>query len=122
SAQPRTLNGARDALRAAARVDRPRLRARALGRQDREVRRSQPRPRARRTGLRLDSGRGRRVVSAALLEQRFEAQRDRLPDSAEITRLRREAFASFAAKGFPTRRDESWHYTDLKPIATGDFD
>lgn len=35
---------------------------------------------------------------------------------------RREALDAFLAAGFPTRRDEAWRYTDLKPIAEADFD
>jgi Fe-S cluster assembly protein SufD len=36
--------------------------------------------------------------------------------------LRHAALARFKAQGFPTRRQEEWKYTDLKPIAEGAFD
>lgn len=36
--------------------------------------------------------------------------------------LRQAALERFKAQGFPTRRHEQWKYTDLKPIADGDFD
>jgi Fe-S cluster assembly protein SufD len=29
--------------------------------------------------------------------------------------------AKFAARGFPTRREELWHYTDLRPLENGRF-
>ena len=32
----------------------------------------------------------------------------------ETKGARAEAFAAFAAKGLPSRRDEAWHYTDLR--------
>jgi Fe-S cluster assembly protein SufD len=34
---------------------------------------------------------------------------------------RRAAFDRFKAVGFPTRRDEDWHFTSVAPIADGDF-
>jgi len=58
-------------------------------------------------------------VSIPALEQQFERQRGQLPGPTDS---RREALAAFLAKGFPTRRDEAWRYTDLKPIATGRFE
>lgn len=53
------------------------------------------------------------------LEQQFERQRSRLPGSAQ---KRREALDAFIARGFPTRKEEAWRYTDLKPIETGSFE
>lgn len=35
---------------------------------------------------------------------------------------RREAIARFGELGFPTRRDERWKYTDLKPLIKQDFE
>ena len=32
----------------------------------------------------------------------------------EAKGARADAFAAFAAKGLPSRRDEAWHYTDLR--------
>ncbi len=36
-----------------------------------------------------------------------------------LKRLRLEAYAYFAAKGFPTTRDEEWKYTDVREVASG---
>ena len=58
-------------------------------------------------------------MSIPALEQQFEQRRGQLPGSAD---RRREALAAFLAKGFPTRRDEAWRYTDLKPIAASGFE
>jgi Fe-S cluster assembly protein SufD len=38
-----------------------------------------------------------------------------------LVRLRREAFARFAALGFPTTKDEAWKYTSVGPIAKTSF-
>ena len=35
--------------------------------------------------------------------------------------LRREAFTSFEAQGFPTRKNEEWKYTNVKSIADGRY-
>ncbi len=35
--------------------------------------------------------------------------------------IRRAAFERFRALGFPTRRDEDWHFTSVGPIAEADF-
>ena len=37
-------------------------------------------------------------------------------DSATLAAAREEALARFEALGFPTRRDEAWRFTDLKPL------
>ena len=34
----------------------------------------------------------------------------------EITGLRKEAIDYFRQKGFPTRKDEEWHYTNISPL------
>ena len=34
---------------------------------------------------------------------------------------RREAFERFVKSGFPTKRDEEWKYTNLKPVLKPDF-
>lgn len=39
----------------------------------------------------------------------------------EIHSRRREAFDRFVKMGFPTKRDEEWKYTNLKPILKHDF-
>ncbi|NTU83769.1 MAG: hypothetical protein HGA45_31085, partial [Chloroflexales bacterium] len=38
-----------------------------------------------------------------------------------IHRMRREALERFASAGFPTTRDEEWRFTDVGPIARGQF-
>ena len=49
---------------------------------------------------------------------RFRGLRDRLPGDL----LRRDAAAvAFAAAGLPSRRDEAWHYTSLRPLADTSF-
>ena len=35
--------------------------------------------------------------------------------------LRKQAFERFAALGFPTTRDEDWHFTSVTPIAERTF-
>jgi Fe-S cluster assembly protein SufD len=52
-------------------------------------------------------------VSTATLQEHLETQQRALPAPAASQTWRREALASFAARGFPTRREERWHYTDL---------
>jgi Fe-S cluster assembly protein SufD len=49
------------------------------------------------------------------------SERERLPGSARTERWRERAAAAFDDAGFPTRRQERWKYTDLKPIAEGEF-
>jgi Fe-S cluster assembly protein SufD len=61
-------------------------------------------------------------MSLKELEREFDARRNALPGTDDIQRRRRAALEAFASKGFPTRRDEDWHYTDLKPIATAGFE
>ncbi len=48
----------------------------------------------------------------------FDQLADRLPGAALpwLTELRATAMARFAATGFPTTRDEAWHYTSLAPV------
>jgi Fe-S cluster assembly protein SufD len=55
------------------------------------------------------------------LHEHLEAQHRALPAPIAAQPWRREALASFAARGFPTRREERWHYTDLRPIEDGRF-
>ena len=56
------------------------------------------------------------------LQQSLEASLAQRPGSAPAAALRREAMAAFAESGYPTRKDEDWRYTDLKPIVSADFD
>jgi Fe-S cluster assembly protein SufD len=43
------------------------------------------------------------------------------PVPAGAQALRRAAFERFAALGFPTTRNEDWHFTSVSPIADQDF-
>ena len=52
----------------------------------------------------------------------IEERLGRLPEPPEALARRREALASFRATGFPTRKQEAWRYTDLKPIASGEWE
>ncbi|MDZ7845325.1 MAG: Fe-S cluster assembly protein SufD [Owenweeksia sp.] len=38
-----------------------------------------------------------------------------------VHKVRQEAFKSFEEMGFPTKRDEEWKYTNLKPILKHDY-
>ncbi|MDQ6885755.1 MAG: Fe-S cluster assembly protein SufD [Gemmatimonadota bacterium] len=42
-------------------------------------------------------------------------------DPAWLAPLRRSAIDRFAARGFPTPRDENWHFTSVAPIAELEF-
>ena len=61
-------------------------------------------------------------MNTAELRATFDASLDRLAESDGSRAARRQAMAAFARRGFPTRRDEDWKYTDLKPILTGRLD
>ena len=58
-------------------------------------------------------------MSGTVIERRLELQKDALPGAFEP---RRRALATFLERGYPTRRDEAWRYTDLKPIAEAELD
>jgi Fe-S cluster assembly protein SufD len=51
------------------------------------------------------------------LHNQLEARLSELPGGAAVAAAREAAFATFARQGFPTRKLEAWHYTDLKRIA-----
>ena len=55
---------------------------------------------------------------------RFEGLKDRLPGARLpwLAALRAQAAESFRTQGFPTRRVEAWHYTDLRPVTQASFD
>jgi Fe-S cluster assembly protein SufD len=53
-----------------------------------------------------------KTAAEATLAQQFAALATRDAD-------RSAAFAAFAARGLPTRRNEDWHYTDLRSAMTG---
>jgi Fe-S cluster assembly protein SufD len=51
-----------------------------------------------------------------------EAFRRHAPDGpAWLTPIRKTAIDRFATAGFPTQRDEDWHFTSAKPIAAADW-
>jgi Fe-S cluster assembly protein SufD len=60
-------------------------------------------------------------MSTASLQEHLEAEQRLLPAPAASQTWRRDALASFTARGFPTRRDERWHYTDLKLLENERF-
>jgi len=43
------------------------------------------------------------------------------PDWAPVGHIRQEAIDRFEAEGFPTKRNEEWKYTNLKPILKHDY-
>ena len=55
---------------------------------------------------------------------RHDGLADRLPGHRHdwVGALRRRAAEAFARQGFPTRRVEAWHYTDLRPLIELRFD
>src|SRR5579863_10459579 len=57
-----------------------------------------------------------RTPAEVTLAEEFAATKGKLPGTAEVARLRQEAFDSFAQSGLPNRRIESWHYTDLRNL------
>lgn len=60
-------------------------------------------------------------MTTASLSRQFAEQGARLPESPDILKLKHEAWERFSASGFPSRRDENWRYTDLKPIADAEY-
>ncbi len=42
-------------------------------------------------------------------------------DTANLTKIRQDAMAHFETNGFPTKRNEEWKYTNLKPILKHDY-
>jgi Fe-S cluster assembly protein SufD len=55
-----------------------------------------------------------RTAAETQLVERFRSVRDRLPGGAEVSRRREQALDVFLRSGLPTRRNEAWHYTDLR--------
>lgn len=53
------------------------------------------------------------------LSQHFLSVVGSLPGSAKIVQNRDKLFAALLENGLPTRRVESWHYTDLRRLLTG---
>ena len=50
---------------------------------------------------------------------RIDGLTDRTPEW--LSSLREQGIEHFTASGFPTRRDEEWRYTNVKPIVEGPF-
>ena len=48
--------------------------------------------------------------------ERF-AEQETNGEPSWMAQLRRAAISSFASLGFPTPRDEDWHFTSVAPIA-----
>ena len=46
---------------------------------------------------------------------------DNLEDDSPIHEIRKKAIHTFEEKGFPTKREEDWKYTSLKPILNKDY-
>jgi Fe-S cluster assembly protein SufD len=63
-------------------------------------------------------------TGAAGFLHRFDGLRARLPGHRLpwLETLREAAAAAFRAQGLPTRRDEAWKYTDLRPLAEAGFE
>jgi Fe-S cluster assembly protein SufD len=57
-----------------------------------------------------------RTAAETALAEAFGAAKAGLPGSAEVARLRDEAFGTFFEAGLPHRRVEAWHYTDLRTL------
>ena len=59
----------------------------------------------------------------ARFEARMDTLRERLPGAGQswVRELRETARAQFAENGLPTRRVESWKYTDLRPLLRNAF-
>nr|MBA2687971.1 hypothetical protein [Gemmatimonadaceae bacterium] len=50
-----------------------------------------------------------------------ELTRARSTDPLWLRKQREDAFAQFQKAGFPTMRDEDWHFTNVAPIAERTF-
>src|SRR6185312_3985639 len=121
-----------------AQLHRARLRARAGARPHPQVGRQGAGARARGEGLRLGDRRhhGRRgsggvttPVAASTAAESYVAAFDELTAGgdgggdapAPLLALRRAAFERFATLGFPTTKNEDWHFTSASPIADQEF-
>jgi len=56
------------------------------------------------------------------LQDQFRTRLKDLPGTDAIRAAREKAMSSFNAVGYPTRKLEDWRYTDLKPLASVEFD
>src|SRR6185436_18338816 len=93
----------------------------------REVRRQGPRAPARREGLRLACRQPRRRGSLGVHVQRYLDQFQRFITNGAasapewVTSARKASILRFEAQGFPTTKDEDWHFTSPAPIADREF-
>ncbi len=51
----------------------------------------------------------------------FLAFEDNLEEDSHVHEIRNKAIATFEEKGFPTKKEEDWKYTSLKPILNKDY-
>ncbi len=51
----------------------------------------------------------------------FLAFEDHLEEDSHVHEIRSKAIATFEEKGFPTKKEEAWKYTSLKPILNKDY-
>jgi len=64
------------------------------------------------------------VLSTAVMETKFAEQfrtRVQSESNESLRRLREAAFAEFSSAGFPGPKQEDWRYTNVSPIASGDW-
>ena len=51
----------------------------------------------------------------------FLAFEDHLEEDSHVHEIRNKAIHTFEEKGFPTKKEEDWKYTSLKPLLTTDY-
>jgi Fe-S cluster assembly protein SufD len=61
-------------------------------------------------------------MSAPAAVRQFEERGALLPGKGKLPGPRRAALARFEAQGWPSRKVESWRYTDLSPLSSKSFD
>jgi Fe-S cluster assembly protein SufD len=61
-------------------------------------------------------------MTPADLNARFDEHVSRLPGSTTVRAARESALAQFAEHGFPSRKTETWRYTNVAPIVDGNFE
>ncbi len=65
--------------------------------------------------MNIHTGRQRTAIEAQLIEA-FDARIGALPGNADVSAARDLAVENLKLQGLPTRRVESWHYTDLRTL------
>lgn len=61
------------------------------------------------------------ITSATIDSNTFQAVFETLDSQSPLHALRSEGYERFCDLGFPTRRDEEWRYTNIKPITNTTF-